>query len=155
MLVITIIGYKPNGVDSVMGCVQDRVDSDFMYERFINDMDSAADLYAKMYTEEPYSEFMNHEWEEIVVLFNGLDRDDYGWDELWENRDPIAVAEVNAFFELTEKKIQEIRDNRIKEAERKKKKAETQKKRKAAYAAKKKEKDELAEYERLKEKYEG
>jgi len=155
MTTYTIIGYKPNGVDSVMGCVQDRVDSDFLHETFIDRRDDAAQLYSEMQTAEPYSTYMAHEWEEIIVLFNGLDQDDYGWDIGWKNRDPEAEQEVKDFFDLAERKRHVILDNRIAEAERKRKKAEADKKREKTDAAKKKEKAERAQYEVLKAKFEN
>jgi len=120
MTVYTVIGYKPNGVDSVMGCIQDRVDSDFLFEVF-REAETAAEFVASLELAEPYSKYMRHEWEEIIILLDGLPENEFGWNEDWMIRSDEAEDIIRNFNNLKDAAIQSIRDRREAEAAKEKK----------------------------------
>ncbi len=150
---ITIIGYKCNGTDSVMGCVQDRVDSDMEIWGFSGKdaLDCAAAKYAEMAEEPPYSRYMSHDWE-LTILYNGLESDDAMYDGEGE-----AIEGVHEAIMWMNEKIKDycdaIKEERQKAADAAKKKAASAAKRRATLAKKKKEAAERAQFEALKAKY--
>lgn len=153
MTVYSIIGYKPNEVDSVMGCVQDRVDSDFDFETF-TDVNMAAAYVAKLEMELPYSQFIAHSWE-ITVLFDGQPEDDFRYDPITYEELPDNLEIIKTFQQLVDGKIQEIKYEReeAKKAERERKLAKE--KAQKEKTLKEKEKYEREQYEYLKNKFES
>ena len=147
-MIYTIVGYKPNGTDSVMGCVQDRVDSDFLLETF-EDANGAAKRYAEMSLEEPYSRYMPHEWE-ISVLYNGQEEEDFRYNSM---NTPIEFQLIDVFKKLCDRFIDEIKNARQEAVIAKKKKEEAQRERQKTIDKKNKERKERKELKRLIEKY--
>lgn len=117
-MIYTIIGYKSNGTDSVMGCVQDRVDSDFDIESFHNSED-AANYYAKLIMEPDYSQYMAHSWE-ITILFNGQEDQDFHYDADNDYEEiPEHIRLTKNFDKLCNEAITDIEKERKLESDRK------------------------------------
>lgn len=157
MTTYTIIAYRCNGTDSVMGCVQDRVDSDFDLEVFYGEdaLTRAASHHAAFECALPYSKYMTHEWE-VYVLFDGMEAEGFRYD--WQNdyaEIPEHVKIITAYEEEVAACKEIIKTSRQKAADAAKKKAASVAKRRATLAKKKKEADERAQLKRLQEKYHG
>lgn len=152
-MIYTIIGYKENATDSVMGCVQDRVDSDFDLETFIDPL-AAAKHCAKLIMEPDYSTYLSHAWD-ITILFNGEPEEDFHCDvddDYAEITEHIQITKD--FDKLCDEAVIAIKVERAKIAEQQREQQRQDCAERVLEKAAAKEEKDLILLAELKEKYE-
>jgi hypothetical protein len=136
-----------------MGCVQERVDSDFDIEVFY-DAQPAAAYYAKLTMEPDHGPYIAHEWE-LTVLYDGQPEDYFRYDPANDYAViPDNIELMKQFDQLVKDECQKIRDDRAAEKKRVAEENRTASQQAAKAAQKAKEKADRDQYEILKAKFE-
>lgn len=110
-VVYTLIAYRCSWTDSVMGCTQDRGDSDLEIETFL-DAEAAAKTYAEYEMSPPYSQYVANSWE-ITTLFNGEEESEFQIDESNDYDElPDNIDIVKQFDQLCKSACEKIKEER-------------------------------------------
>ena len=149
-----IIGYKPNVVDTVRGCLMGTADSKFFLETY-DSMDSAAKCYAEMEMELAPTGRDKHTYTswDLYAMFNGAVILDNNGESGCHDGDEDLSSLTTQFNIMVDEYKHYILTDRAKKEEEEKEKQKKRREQERLKKAREKEEKDRAEYERLRVKY--